>query len=218
MIEARQRFLEHGFYQPIADTLNNIVLKNLNASNNVLDAGCGEGYYLRQLMESCPEQQSLSVLGLDISKPAILSAAKQNKQANWVVASNANIPVLSETIDQLICMFGFPVYPEFSRVLKPGGQLILVESGPNHLKELREIIYPVLKTPNEKKVEHQGFEMASRQTLSYDINLEEPKFIADLLIMTPHLFRASAEGKEKASKLSSLTLTIDVEFNCLTRV
>ena len=215
MIEARQRFLDAGFYEPISDALNRMILEDIPSVASVLDAGCGEGYYLRQLaLESRPEQ-SLEVLGLDISKPAILSAAKQGKEINWVVASNANIPVLSETIDRLICMFGFPVYSEFTRVLKKNGQLILVESGPEHLQELREIIYPVLKPKKEKAVIHDGFKVISSKTLNYKIDLTERHFIADLLVMTPHLFRASSEGKKKAAQLNSLSLTVDIQLKCL---
>jgi len=38
-----------------------------------------------------------------------------------VVGSNANLPVLPGTLDRVLCLFGFPVYSEFARVLKPGG-------------------------------------------------------------------------------------------------
>src|SRR3546814_15014538 len=88
------------------------------------------------------DAQDLALLGLDISKWAVLSAAKRDKRLNWVVGSNANLPVQSGTLDRVLCIFGFPVYPEFARVLKPGGQLLQVDSGPGHLRELREIIYP----------------------------------------------------------------------------
>ena len=211
MIDARQRFLGAGFYQPIANTLNKIVLTDIAKTANIIDAGCGAGYYLRQL-RTAETEQSLNILGLDISKPAILSAAKQDKKMTWVVASNANIPVLPDTIDRLICMFGFPVYAEFSRVLKSDGQLIFVEAGPKHLQELREIIYPVLKPQKEKEVTHEGFKVISTERISYKIDLIDVQSITDLLTMTPHLFRASAEGKEKAAKLSSLSITIDVKF------
>ncbi|MDZ7593611.1 MAG: class I SAM-dependent methyltransferase [Thiobacillus sp.] len=38
-----------------------------------------------------------------------------------MVGSNAKLPVLSSTLDRVLCMFGFPVHAKFSRVLKPGG-------------------------------------------------------------------------------------------------
>jgi len=33
-----------------------------------------------------------------------------------------------------------------------------------------------------------------------------------LLTMTPHLYRASAEGRERAANLEQLTLTIDAQL------
>lgn len=132
MVAARRRFLTVGFYQPIAAAVSRAMLANLpaDASISCLDAGCGEGYYLRQLAASVPEEQTLALLGLDISKWAVLSAAKQDTRVSWVVGSNAKLPVLSGTLDRVLCMFGFPVYPEFARVLKPGGLLVQVIPGP----------------------------------------------------------------------------------------
>ena len=210
MIDARQRFLNSGLYKPVAQALKEAVFTDLPNTASVLDAGCGEGYYLRELISASRSEQVLDVIGLDISKPAILSAAKQDKAVNWVIASNANIPVLTDTIDRLICMFGFPVYSEFARVLKSDGQLIMIESGPKHLQELREIIYPVVKPQKEKQTTHDGFKTLSTESLCFTIELSDRETISDLLTMTPHLFRASAEGKKKAAQLESLSLTVDI--------
>ena len=107
-------------------------------------------------------------------------------------------------------MFGFPVYSEFARVLKSDGQLVMIESGPKHLQELREIIYPVVKPQKEKQTTHDGFKTLSTKSLCFTIELSDRETIADLLTMTPHLFRASAEGKKRAAQLESLSLTVDV--------
>ncbi|WP_136255984.1 putative RNA methyltransferase [Onishia niordana] len=225
MVAARQRFLNAGHYQPIADAVSQAALTQVpgeapaESPLSVLDAGCGEGYYLRELArawgETAQEAQALSLLGVDISKWAVLAAARQGKQAgveaSWVVGSNANLPMQPGTLDRVLCMFGFPVYPEFARVLKPGGVLIMVEAGPDHLRELREVIYPSLKPPREDEAAvPEGFTRRPGETLRYTIALEGAEPIADLLAMTPHLYRASAEGREKAAALASLTMTVDV--------
>ena len=215
MVAARRRFLAAGHYQPIANAVARALLAGLPATASCLDAGCGEGYYLRRLATVAGAGQSLAIVGLDISKWAVLTATKQDKRPNWVVASNANLPVLTGTLDRVLCLFGFPVYAEFARVLKAGGELLQVESGPGHLRELREIIYPALKPERAGNAPAPaGFRHLGTETLGYSFALADAELIADLLTMTPHLYRASAEGRARAAALTALTLTVDV---CLTR-
>ena len=220
MVVARRRFLAAGFYLPIAAAVSRTTLANLSSSARIqcLDAGCGEGYYLRQLAAATSDEQTLALLGLDISKWAVLSAAKQGRGPSWVVGSNANLPVSSDTLDRVLCMFGFPMFEEFARVLKTGGQLLLVDAGCDHLRELREIIYPSLKPerPAELPIPD-GFANLSTETVRFGIELTNGEQIADLLIMTPHLYRAKAEGREAAAALTNLSLTVDVRLRCFER-
>jgi 23S rRNA (guanine745-N1)-methyltransferase len=189
-----------------------------DATISCLDAGCGEGYYLRELAAATGDGQTVALLGLDISKWAVLSAAKQDKHATWVVGSNAKLPVLAGTLDRVLCLFGFPVYAEFARVLKPGGQLVQVDAGPDHLRELREIIYPSLKPEREADAQTpHGFSRVSSETLQFTIELTRAEQIADLLAMTPHLYRATAEGRARAAALTRLSLSIDIRLTCFAR-
>jgi hypothetical protein len=105
-----------------------------------LDAGCGEGYYLRQLAAAAKGRgQALALLGhLEMGGAC---GGEAGQPARLGVGSNANLPVLPGTLDRVLCMFGFPVYPELvpaRRPADPGG------CRPD-LRELREIIYPSLK-------------------------------------------------------------------------
>ncbi len=215
MVACRRRFLDAAHYQPIAEAAARAVLADTipGAAIRCLDAGCGEGYYLRQLAADADEARLLALIGLDISKWAVLSAAKQDKRMAWVVGSNANLPVLPGTLDRVLCMFGFPVYAEFARVLAPEGQLVQIDAGPDHLRELREIIYPVLKA--ERAIETHapsGFTCLSNETVRYPVEISGQQQIADLLAMTPHLFRASSEGKARAAALQSLSVTVDIRL------
>lgn len=216
MVAARRRFLNSGFYQPVAKAINAYLLDRFSRQATVgcLDAGCGEGYYLRQLSAAANGSQSLALAGVDISKWAILAAAKQDKRPNWIVGSNARLPIQTSSLDCVLCVFGFPVYPEFARVLKPGGILLKVDPGPDHLKELREIIYPELKPPSALEPSPPAdFGPLTPTTLNFSLTLPEQEDIADLLSMTPHFYRASAEGRAKASRLTALTVTVDVRLS-----
>ena len=229
MVAARRRFLEAGHYQPIADAVAQAVLAGAAPGRTLtcLDAGCGEGYYLRQLAATAAaEAHPLALAGLDISKWAVQAAAKRDlhdarSQASacaspsttWVVGSNAGLPVLPGTLDRVLCMFGFPVYGEFARVLRHGGELLQVDAGPEHLRELREVIYPTLKP--ERPAARQapaGFEHLGTDTLRFPVHVDGAAPIADLLAMTPHLYRATAEGRARAAALSALTMTVDLRL------
>ncbi len=228
MVSARREFLNSGFYQPLAKSIAEEVLRyaeqqNTSAKNplRVLDAGCGEGYYLRELVESA-RTDYLSVAGFDISKWAVLSAAKQGVDAEntvrWFVASNAQIPVQDASVDVVLCVFGFPVYPEFLRVLKPGGLLIMVDPGQKHLRELREVIYPDIKPEKPEKPPPEFFHVQPPLSVNYALTLESAAEIKNLLAMTPHLFRAPADGKQRANALNELTVTVDVNIQPLRKM
>lgn len=228
MVAARQRFLDAGAYQPLADAMADAILASANdmaaAHLACLDAGSGEGYYLRQLADRAENETSnpgeLALLGLDISKWAILSAARQDKRSAWVVGTNARLPVQDASLDWVLCVFGFPVYPEFARVLRPGGKVLQVDPGPEHLKALRTVIYPALSTTHNDgatPADPEGFQTLSSQTLRFPVRLTTQSDIADLLAMTPHGYRASEEGRARAAALTHLNDAADVILRVLQR-
>lgn len=220
MVQARAEFLRAKYYQPLTKKIAQLVLNG--KPQTVLDAGCGEGYYLRELLaEADLRQQPLRCVGLDISKWAVQLAAKQSvtKQAadkqeprvTWLVASNSQIPLPTDSIDTLLCLFGFPVSAEFSRVLKPGGQLIMVDPASEHLLELKQIIYPqVHRKPEQSPIPAETWQLTDEQRLTFALEITEREHVQHLLTMTPHLYRASSEGRARASALEHLTVTADM--------
>ncbi len=221
MVAARRRFLAAGHYQPLADAVCSRLLQDVPAAAqaplSVLDAGCGEGFYLRAL--AAASTRPLALLGLDISKWAVLAAARQQRDATWVVGSNANLPVQPGTLDAVLCLFGFPVHEQFQRVLKPGGLLLQADPGPRHLLQLRELIYPQLKPERDTPPTlPEGFALLCETPVRFDLKLATPQAIADLLLMTPHLFRASAQGKARVAALQTLDLHVDVRLQTLQKI
>lgn len=219
MVAARREFLDDGHYQMIAQQLATIVGSQVSNNDVIADAGCGEGYYLQQLQALLPKQQceALSFIGFDISKWAV-RAATRRLSATWMVASNRNIPLAAGSVDCLLSLFGFPVYADFLRVLQAGGSLITVNAGPQHLIELREVIYPTVKrsaSSAEQEAISAGFVMLASQTLTFQTSPLSQSALKQLLGMTPHLFRASAEGKARAEQLDQFPVTVDVVFHHL---
>ena len=220
MVAARRRFLNSGAYDPIAAAVSRAVLAQVPAATaaSCLDAGCGEGYYLRQLATAGSDGPDLALIGIDISRWAVAAAAGQDRRATWGVGSNANVPAQSGTLDCVLCLFGFPVHAEFARVLKPGGLLLQADAGEDHLRELREIIYASLKPRRSAPAPAvEGFVALPGERVRYSLDLRDSESIADLLAMTPHLYRASATRRAQVARLTALSVTVDVSLTQLRR-
>ncbi len=218
MVVARTQFLNAGFYTPVVNKLFEIIQQQIQGDEQIclMDAGCGEGYYLDTIansFENIKGDIELSFIGLDISKHAIVATAKRNKKITWVVGTNRQPPVCAASVDVIVCVFGFHSFEGFGKALKPGGKVILVEPGPDHLKELRQVIYSDVKrteSPDLPYAKELGFSLLDTVLLQFktgDINKEQ---INNLLLMTPHFYRANKEGKEAASRLQKLDLSVDM--------
>lgn len=226
MVLARTQFLDSEIYQPVANKLSEIVIAQLTEDNEIclLDAGCGEGYYFDYLfnkLSDIKKSKHLSFIGLDISKDAIIQATKRNKQICWVVGTNRRPPVENKSVDIILCLFGFPSVEGFNKILKPGGKIILVYPAVGHLKELREIIYPEVKNTdnsNSPMTEISGFSLLSNESLQFKEKITSNEQVNHLLVMTPHFYRASKEGRQAACNLHELDITIDVVFRVLEKM
>ncbi|MCB1614388.1 MAG: methyltransferase domain-containing protein [Pseudomonadales bacterium] len=216
MVAARSAFLQNGYYLPIATAVNETLQKHIDTAAtcvSCLDAGCGEGYYAGQMQQST-EYRDIAFLGMDVSKWAILGAARKLIPAKWIVATNARIPVSAGAFDFVLCIFGFPVYQEFLRVLKPGGKLIKVDAGESHLRELREIIYPQMKQQKTATTAlDTTFSLIEQHAVKFPFFLDNRQQISDLLTMTPHRYRADAQGLAKLSEHASLGLNADAKIS-----
>jgi 23S rRNA (guanine745-N1)-methyltransferase len=223
MVSARAHFLNSGNYEPVANKLAEMVFAQITDDKEtcLMDAGCGEGYYFDYVLNELKGKNAgndLSFIGLDISKAAIAEAAKRNRQITWVVGTNRQPPVESASVDVVLCVFGFQSFEGFHKILKAGGRLILAEPGPDHLKELREIIYTeVRKTdpPDLSCLEETGLSLLDRQTLHIKAEVINNEQINNLLKMTPHFYRANKPGREAAAKVQELDVTVDVVFRTL---
>lgn len=219
MVKARSDFLDAGHYFGLAEKLADIVGGLAADGCSIVDAGCGEGYYLQNLNRRLSRAglMDTSIVGFDISKWAVQRAARRIS-ATWLVASNRNIPLCDRSADVLLSLFGFPAYGSFKRILKNDGKLILASAGPRHLIELREVIYPSVNVSGSSELsqaQDSGFTLSDSMSVQYLIPALTQPEIAQLLLMTPHLFRASREGRDKAQLLEDLPLSVDVEFHVL---
>ena len=197
---SRRAFLDGGFYAPISQALNAAAMKYA-ATGPILDAGCGEGYYSARLAEALGAE----LVGLDISKEAVRCAAARYKNARWLCASAARLPVADGSVGLLTSLFAVTMPEEFRRVLKPDGLYIQVLAAEDHLLALKSIIYPkLLHKPKDSVPELPGFTLLESIPLDFPFTVEGGQ-VQNLLYMTPHIYRISAEGLSRLAQTRQLT-------------
>ena len=228
MVLSRRRFLDLGYYNPISDAINETirtVLPGLASVGgcNVLDAGCGEGFYLQRLKvalarNSAPHLAAHSAIeyhGVDVSKFAVRQATQRDRTVGWFVASINDLPFLDDSLDLVLSVFSPANIPEFARILKQSGSLVFVSPGPKHLNGLREIIYPVTREHDAPAITEKAKELfspAAVQRITYPLELTSNQTIMDLLAMTPYYWNIDRETKGKVAALDRLQMDVDVEI------
>ena len=186
----RQLVLESGFYDHILNALSEC-LSPLAHPVNILDIGCGEGYYSRSLQERHPDH---SFYAFDLSKESIQLAAKSDQEwkVKWFVGDLAHLPLLDQSMDLLLDIFSPANYQEFKRVLAPDGRLIKVIPTATHLQEIRQKVKDHLDQvdySNEQIIQHFSDHFTIENTIHCQERFElTPALREALLSMTPLLF------------------------------
>ena len=205
---SRRAFLDGGFYAPIAEALMKTGEK-YGISGDLLDVGCGEGYYCTQLAD----RLHMTLTGLDISKEAVRCAAARYKGPLWICGTAAHIPVADHSASLLTSLFALTLPEEFLRVLRKDGYFFQVLAAEDHLLGLKSIIYDALthKSKNSQP-ELPGFQKLESIPIRFSFRVEGEQ-VQNLLSMTPHLFRIGKEGARRLRETASLEDTASCILN-----
>jgi 23S rRNA (guanine745-N1)-methyltransferase len=190
-LAARRRFLSGGHYSPIARALADMVRA---PSGPLLDAGCGEGYYLSQMT-------ARHRYGLDVSKKAVQLASRLIPAAQFVVASSYRLPILDTSVEVVMSVFAPRPFEEFRRVLQPGGRWVTVTPGSSHLMEMRpardnEVGSKSMQRRSERDAAPAGATHAERVRFTLELT---PETAVDLFSMTPMRWQTDADADAIAS-------------------
>jgi len=217
MVNGRRAFLALGFYQPLADAISNIFNQHLatltpESEVSFFDAGCGEGYYMAQVSQSCNRTDlKIEFSGLDISKFAIQKAAKKYSKNHFAVASTFQLPLENNSQDAVLQIFAPSSELEIHRVLKSNGIWITVNPAANHLFEFKQALYDKPTEHKTEQVTPQGFELTQQLNISFVMQLIEPEQRENLLMMTPYYWSATAEKKQNlVDNLQQFTTDFDI--------
>ena len=217
MVAARRAFLNAGYYGIFGQALGELCLTHgvpaaKDAPLHLLDAGCGEGWYDRCIAQQfAAAEKPLQLAGFDIAKPAVRLAAKALPTAQYAVASSFSQPVRTGWADVLLNCFSPFAQEEFSRVLRPGGRMIYVVPGAEHLYQMKAVLYEKPYKNPVQQVEYPGFCAIDEREVQGTITVPAAQLEA-LFAMTPYYWKTPRDGAARLAALPQLTTTIAFRF------
>ncbi len=234
MLDARDTFLERGWYAELRSALGALVATE--SPGRVIDIGCGTGYYLRGVLASTtaaaahptarsgPEHPQspdpgVRALAMDLSAAAVARTvrsglADDSAMTQGLVADVwSPLPIRNGAADVLINVFAPRNPAEFHRILGPGALLAVVVPHPSHLQELQAagLALAVHDNKSDDLIGSlaSGFVLEGTEDLSRVLTLS-PDDVAALIGMGPSSHHAphSASSSSPSGERTSTDVTV----------
>ena len=189
MVAARRTVLESGLFLGVAEAVEALAIAcvpggsgadgapgepaapassdGTDAPTVALDAGCGEGWYTDRLRRALAPGGT-GTLGIDVSRPAVAAAARRHPDTAFAVATNRVPPVLAGRVALVTSLFGFEAWAPWAALQAPGQHVLTVGAGPDHLVELRRLVYGTVRvrqTPRDGAAERAGYALVQRSAV-----------------------------------------------------
>lgn len=213
MVTARTFFLKAGHYEPLARALAGTVARLCPPDGTVVDAGAGTGYYLGAVLDALPEAVGL---GLDASKFALRKAAGAHPRAGVATGDIWKpLPVVSGAADVVINVFAPRNGPEFRRVLRPDGALVVVTPTPRHLMELPASLgmlsVDAAKEDRLRRTLSGHFRQERTEVVEREVAMSEHD-VSDLILMGPSAHHLGPEEVRRSVAYLDTPLPVTVSF------
>lgn len=214
MARARERFLGTGAYAPVREAVvaatDGIPPREQGAV--ALDVGAGTGYYLAGVLDHLPGSRGIA---LDTSVRSLRAAARAHPRAlaaTWDAFEPFPLP--DGGVDVVLDVFSPRNPPEFRRVLRPEGRLVVARPTARHLAELRREV-PAMVAVDPAKEERLSaaldpdFVAGTTREVEYAISLGADS-ARDLIGMTPSARHVDLADPLAAAHDESLEVTVSV--------
>jgi 23S rRNA (guanine745-N1)-methyltransferase len=185
MLAARGRVHAAGIFEPVAAQ----VAARVAGRMSVLEVGSGTAYYLSRALGEDPMAVGVA---LDVSKAAAKVAARSDHRIAAVVADVwQQLPLRDRCLDAVLCVFAPRNLPEFARVLRPEGVLVVATPRAGHLAGLRNR-HGLLAVPQDKATAlaaaaAEFFSLADTRLVRRQVRVTASQ-AQDLIAMGPNAF------------------------------
>ena len=181
-VAGRRRLHDLKVTEPLLDAIAEFAVAS--PGDVVLDAGCGDGFYLGTLAQ----RTGCDAHGIDISIPAVDAAARRYPHCEWIVG-NADrfVPYADGSFSLVMSITARMNSGEFRRVLRDGARLLVAIPAPDDLVELRG--------PGRDRVDRtvetfaRDFNLASRRRVTTAADLDADA-VQDVLVSIYRPLRA----------------------------
>ena len=204
LFAARRRVFDAGCYNAVVNAIESLLPEG---DHRLLDAGCGDGWYLNALLT---RHESWCGAGVDISRDAIFQATNLPRTALGGVGDLRRLPFADGSFTALLDVLTPANYDEFRRVLAPGGLLIKVYPGSGYLLELRTArnMPPYEEGQVDAYLREKAVIVGERRvTVTHTVT---DKLWRDFVWMTPLMQDLSAEEKNAIAAQNAGSVTVDL--------
>jgi len=206
LFESRAKVFEAGVYAPVVARLSEAIERFVQKETPVLlDAGCGEGYYTKNVCD----QRAMTRIGFDLSKDAVRLAARGQHAARFFAADLKHIPMQDGTVDVLLDIFTPANYAEFARVLAKDGTIIKLAPRSGYLHELRALAGDRLRRQDYdgsdvERYAHEKMNVLAQEAITYTLPVTQ-ETAEHLARMTPMLAGVDVDSLD-LSKITEITI------------
>lgn len=204
LFAARRRVFDAGCYDAVVEAIESLLPAG---DHRILDAGCGDGWYLNALLT---RRECWCGAGVDISRDAIFQATNLPCTALWVVGDLRRLPFAEGSFTAVLDVLTPANYDEFRRVLSPDGLLVKVYPGSDYLRELRAArnMPPYEEGQVDAYLREKAVIVDERRvTVTHAVTDE---LWRDFVWMTPLMQDLSAEEKNAIAAKNAGSVTIDL--------
>lgn len=222
LLRSRSIICKSGFFEPLLEHISTLLLKSSLSEKTdnikILDAGCGEGSHLAQIVNKLSANSSSNItgFGIDISKDGIQLASRKYPGIVWCVADLARLPFAAGRFNVILSILSPSNYSEFNRVISDNGIVIKVVPESSYLKELRSYFYAKTDKEtysNKNVVEHfkRSFSIQELQRVRYTVPMDKEN-LAHLVKMTPLSWNVQREKSKNIFDLDIDSITVDLSI------